>query len=643
MLWLPFFILGHALACFYFFLDYPVALDGYSFPYYALNFLASSCQVFLGLLVCYKLLKKFFSSRVSLITTLSVFTTTSLPYFTFIRNRMSHSGDMLVGFLFLLLFFSFRDQKNRPFAFFILWGFLGGILFNLRPNNILYLIFPLGFWFQNIIYKKSFLFENTKQWFSFFIMTVSFFLTIMPQFITWYVLYGAFAPDTSGMAFIVGNNISGVLKSISNLLYSYSWGVLFVEPIWLLGTIGLIFLFKKDRWISIFSIVVLMGACALPVALGNGASFGQRYLLSALPVLALGLAQVIDSIKGKYQPLLVVLLVLLSIWIYVLLINFNLFINYNAGDYALQAFKNIPQILKVFSNLILPNSYLDYLLFGKIKLIEFKDYFFFIIFPTLHLIFLVISSLLFVKYCDQTLKAKFFHLKIVGIFSTLLPLFLGLLTIAIFFRHPPLTSEKIRERQYVAAASNFLKFFPKSGEFNKILSEAYIKDNTVDELNYLIRGDVKYLKGAWDEAKQYYIKAIEENNSSVAVLQLQRIDLITGHIAISMPLLEAELKKGDQSGKANLWMGIYALDKLDNPEKAIFHFKKSLNINPTQKQAKGLKQIMSQYSLQKNRFNKLGKNQEPLPVINIHMLNTYINKVRLEYQLFSMGGYFVNS
>ncbi len=68
ILWLPFFLVGHLIAHFYSLLGYPVTTDGYSFPYLVMTGIGSAIYVFLGIILCYDLLKNFFSENVALVT-----------------------------------------------------------------------------------------------------------------------------------------------------------------------------------------------------------------------------------------------------------------------------------------------------------------------------------------------------------------------------------------------------------------------------------------------------------------------------------------------------------------------------------------------------------------------------------------------
>ena len=113
ILWIPFFLIGHAFALIYNVLGYEVSIDGYSFPYHALTGIGSSLCVFLGLILNFSLLKNYFSKKASLIATITLFLGTPLPYYTFIRQRMSHSGEFLVMAFFIYGWVLYRSNYKN--------------------------------------------------------------------------------------------------------------------------------------------------------------------------------------------------------------------------------------------------------------------------------------------------------------------------------------------------------------------------------------------------------------------------------------------------------------------------------------------------------------------------------------------------
>ncbi len=628
-IWMPFFLIGHLLAFFYSFLGYPIAADGYSFPYHSLTFIASSCEAFFALIICYKLLENFFSRRICLTSTILVFTATSLPYFTFIRNRMSHSGDVLVCFLFFLLYILFQQNKNRPYSFFVFWGAFAGLLMDFRYTHIAYLFIPFTVLMETFLPGAMDIALRKKIRFGIFLGSIAFALMVMPQLTIWKKLHGTFSPMNI-MQVIVEPTFSSVLNSIGNLFFGTTWGFAFTEPLWLFGFLGLILFVSKDLRLGGICLVIFLAFCVTPVVLGNGNSFGQRYMLSAMPVLALGLGKFIDTAQKKLPFFVIAAFgALMSIWVYILLLNYKIILWYDAQEFALRSFQNIPQIFGKMA-FFRPTTYIDLIFKGHFQLRDFIDYFFLLIFPLSIAGTSFFLLCLFIKAKERMENNKDPHVSFFKNISAVLLIFAVILTLFVLLKHPELSEQKRKERLQIASASIFLKEFPDLKKFQTTILRAKTLD-TEDELAYRIVADAYFIAESYNEATSYYLKAIEVNENSNAWLQLDRIKVLTGQKKLSEPLLKEELKKGDPTGEINRWIGIYYLDKLKQPEKCIHHFNLSLNSNPEQKQAKALKNVISQYFQQRHWLLNRKIAPKSLPPIYYHDLNTYINFVRLKY------------
>lgn len=627
ILWIPFFIAGHAIAGLFILLGYQVAADGYSFPYHALTSIASSCETFLALLICYELLKRFFSRGVCLATTTLIFTTTSLSYYTFIRNRMSHSGDVLISFIFFLLFIKFYKKKNQPLSFYVLCGVFAGFLIDLRYINVVYMVIPLAIFIETFIPGRMENAQRKKTRFGLMLGGIAFIIMIFPQLTAWKVLHGIFSP-MNPLQTIVEPSFFGVISSIGDLFFETSWGLAFNEPIWLIGLAGLILYSFKDHQLGILCLLIFIGFCVTPVILGNGNSFGQRYMLSALPVLAVGLGYCIDLTRKKIPHFFLIIIgVLLSGWLYILLLNYKIILPYNAPHFAVLAFKNIPSLV---SNTVFfrPTTFADYLVKGNYGLVNYYDYFFLIFFPILQAGIPLCILLLFFLTLKKKDTVGAFQNYATKALPAIFLLFMGSLTIFILVRHPQLEPDIKKERLQLVAVSNFIKEFPDLDNFHRTTKKLEEMDDK-DEITYLIIADSRFAAGSFKEAKLYYIKALAISPNSTAAAQLDRIKLLTGEKVLSERDLMEKLKNGDPGGEINRWLGFYYLDKMKRPDIAIIYFQRSININPKQQQSGALKAIILQYLQQKQRLIDRGIPQKSLPQIYNHILNTYINSERL--------------
>jgi len=76
---------------------------------------------------------------------------------------------------------------------------------------------------------------------------------------------------------------------------------------------------------------------------------------------------------------------------------------------------------------------------------------------------------------------------------------------------------------------------------------------------------------------------------------------------------------------------IYYLDALKQPVEAMKYFKSSLETNPEQAHKKGMESALSQYGKQWRRLTSRGQDPDSLPGLYFHMLNTEVNRARLNF------------
>lgn len=625
--WLPFFIVAHLLSVFLSLLGYLVPTDGYSFLYLSLIHIASSCEAFLGLIICYKLLGNFFSKRISLYTTILLFTSTSLPYYTFIRNRMSHSGDVLICSLFFLMYVLFLKNKDRPYAFFAFWGLIAGLIMVFRYTHIAYLLIPFIVFVEAFLPGKMNFSLRKKIRVGLLLGGVSFALVVMPQLTIWKKLHGYFSP-MSIMQVVIEPTFSSVFNSMGNLFGGAEWGFLFAEPLWLFGFFGILLFSKKEPQLGGICILILSVFCITPIVIGNGNAFGQRYMLSAIPLLALGLGKLIDVVEKKFSKIPIIAIgALTSCWLYLLLLNYKILLPYNLPQFAIKSFQNIPLLFGELG-IFRPTTYLDLILNKNIQLSEFKDYFFLILFPLLLAaisIFLIYS---FVKLEEKLERISNYQTFIMRNTTAGIIGFTVILTLFVFIKHPRLSDEERKERLQTASVSAFLKEFPDVDQFFSLILEAKIMDQK-DERTRRIMADAFFITGAYEKAEEDYSKIRSSGEKPFSDLQMDRIDVLRGRKILSEALLKEELSKGDPTGEINRWLGIYYLDILKSPSKAMNHFKNSLKTNPEHEQADALKSVILQHSQQKQRLLDRNISADSTPPIIDHMLNTYINFIRL--------------
>lgn len=121
-----------------------------------------------------------------------------------------------------------------------------------------------------------------------------------PQILAWNTLYGVwlaspYLADHNPAFYWSRPQLAGVLFSSFHGLFSW-------HPIYLAATIGLILLYRRERWLALGGLAVLalnIYVVAAWWAWWQGDSFGGRMFLSATWLWVLGLATLLDQLRGS--------------------------------------------------------------------------------------------------------------------------------------------------------------------------------------------------------------------------------------------------------------------------------------------------------------------------------------------------------
>ena len=133
ILWSPFFILGHVWLNALNLLGADLRVDGYYFPYQRAIGLGTLLYGFVGLVLIYRVLRRYFSKGLACLSTLGLCGTSFLIWYLTVDNSMVHGVSMFATTLFLFLWHRCRDVPTR-----VPWVWLGaaaGVMTMVRWQN----------------------------------------------------------------------------------------------------------------------------------------------------------------------------------------------------------------------------------------------------------------------------------------------------------------------------------------------------------------------------------------------------------------------------------------------------------------------------------------------------------------------------
>jgi hypothetical protein len=255
LLWLPTFAVAHSL----------IRGTGYEMPYQIAVGLTCVLYAYVGLLLLFFLLSKYFNQTVTTVSILGIAGATNLLFYGSLDVVNSHA----VSFFAVSLFLTFLFQKSRS------WIFIGtalGLVGLMRTQDLIVGLLVLPYIKKNDIIS----------------FTSGLLIVFLPQLLAWQVLYGKFwvSPYISN---IEGFNF--LQPHLLGVLFAPSNGLLLWTPIVLVGCIGLL---KSNTRLPLKLMAGIITLALYLIASWSvwwqGASYSGRMLISILPLVAFGLA-----------------------------------------------------------------------------------------------------------------------------------------------------------------------------------------------------------------------------------------------------------------------------------------------------------------------------------------------------------------
>jgi len=241
----------------------------------------------LGLYLIYQLLNDFFSEKISLFTTIALFATTNLLFYTAVEPINSHAVSFFIAALFLFYFLKYKTDK---YYFFVL-GIIGGVAGIVRTQDLLILIIPTIYVLQNFKFK----FKKLSA--SFLLLTSGVLIAFLPQIIFWQKIFNTlwYSPYLD-----VGFNL--LKPRIIFVLFNTQNGLFTITPFIALAVAGTFLVNKKLISLRNIALPYFLLQLYLISSWGNyyqGGSYSIRMMISSYPFVVFGLAEIINILIKK--------------------------------------------------------------------------------------------------------------------------------------------------------------------------------------------------------------------------------------------------------------------------------------------------------------------------------------------------------
>jgi len=275
ILWLPFFLIAHFLA-----LIFGFDPDGFSTVYHVSILIAANFYTWLGLRFTRKIILELGASEIASagILLLTVFGANLCFYTTnFSSYTHAYSFMAIAGFL----HYSNRFFKNKSPNHLYFSALFFAMIILLRPTNAVIGLMAL-FWAGSF---KSFFETLWQEKKSLLIASGVFVLTLLPQFILYYLQTGHLIVWSYG-----NETFNFTNPQIFKVLFSYEKGLFVYAPLTLFSLAGLIYLYKKNKFqFAVFSLLLILTTYIISSwwCWTYGTCLGQRAFVDFYAVLSM--------------------------------------------------------------------------------------------------------------------------------------------------------------------------------------------------------------------------------------------------------------------------------------------------------------------------------------------------------------------
>ena len=292
VLYFPFFIISHI----YSLVKDKVVANGFSKPYEIGLTFSSIFYMMIGLFFLAKVLRSIYDEKKVSILLFLVFLGTNLFYYATTEPCMSHVYTFSLASVFMYITMKIYEKNN--WKFFIFLGLIYGLLFLVRPTNILFILAFLLYKiesFSSLNKRLYWLIQHYKK------LTISIVISVLIGSVQFF--YWKWATGNWFFNSYVGEQFYFNQPRIIEFLFSYRKGWLVYTPIFVFSFLGLYKMYvRKNPWF--FSTLIM-----LPVLIylfsswwcwWFGGGFGMRPMIDYYPLLIIPLGEILST-KISYK------------------------------------------------------------------------------------------------------------------------------------------------------------------------------------------------------------------------------------------------------------------------------------------------------------------------------------------------------
>jgi hypothetical protein len=307
ILWLPFFLVAHAIALGLAALGVPTATNGIGYLYEAAVCCGTIFYAGAGFILVYRTARRLFAVREALPATLAMWWATGAIYYIVAEPSMSHGPTIFSEALFLWLWYP-PDPSRTPARWFGL-GLAVALVALVRWQEGLIVLVPTV---ELLLAVR----ERPRRG-NLSLRAAAFgagvVVGFLPQMVMWSAVYGTPLTIPQGSDFI-----HWLRPHPWQMLFSSRHGLMSWHPIFVLAALGLLPLWRRDRDLALVVAGMFVAQLYVNSAVGRwwaDDAFGARRFIGLVPLFTLPLAALLGaSSRWVRRPVWLGVLLLLVVW-----------------------------------------------------------------------------------------------------------------------------------------------------------------------------------------------------------------------------------------------------------------------------------------------------------------------------------------